>query len=235
MLPDNMKEVAEYFNENWQHYKNYVANNKLCHNELFAALNQFLHQKMAGKTFTFVDVGCGDGSMIEPVLLNHSIKSYIGIDIAEEVIRMAPDILAKLHCEKHFIPQNMLTSIKYLPSPVEIIFSSYSVHHLSYQEKVSFIHDCKNKLLPGGFFLMIDGIREENQTRTQWLQAYEEYYSETIPNITSEQLESAMKHPTRSDYPEAISTFEGIAQIQEWSDFNVLIKLGLLSFMVFSK
>ncbi|MGC1182065.1 class I SAM-dependent methyltransferase [Legionella sp.] len=233
MLSDNMKEVAKYFNNNWQHYKSYVAQNKLCHNEMFALLNQFLHQHVKGRPISFVDVGCGDGSIIKPVLQDNLIKNYIGIDIAEEVIKMAPPNLAQLDCEKQFILESMITAIKHLPSSVDIIFSSYTVHHLSYQEKFNFIQDCKNKLASGGFFLMIDGILDENQTRNQWLHAYEEYYREIFPNITAEELKHVMEHSYSSDYPENIHTFERISQIQGWKNFHIVVKIGLLAFLVF--
>lgn len=235
MLPDNMKEVAEYFNKNWQQYKKYVDQNRLCHQEMFAALNQFLHEHMPKRAISFVDVGCGDGSSIAPVLMEHSLKKYIGIDIAEQVMQMAPIHLAQLNCEKQFIAENMTTAIQHIPAPFDIIFSSYTVHHLSYQEKFDFIHDCKNKLAPGGFFLMIDGILDENQTREQWLYAYETFYREICPTITDAQLELFMRHPSRSDYPENIHTFQQIAQMQKWSNFQLVLRIGLLAFMAFSK
>ena len=103
MIPCNIKEVAEYFNTIWPEYKDYVAQNGLCHRELLAALDQFLHEQLAGRSFSFVDVGCGDGSVIINTLLNHSIKKYIGIDVAYDILQMAPLNLAPLNCEKEFI------------------------------------------------------------------------------------------------------------------------------------
>lgn len=235
MLPDNTKEIAKYFNKHWQNYKNSVARNSLCHKEMFSALDQFLGEKMKGESFSFVDVGCGDSDTIAPYLQGHSLNKYIGIDIAETVLQKASNNLSKLNCFKQFITENMTTAIKNLSSPVNIIFSSYAVHHLQYVEKFNFINDCKNKLTAKGYFLMVDGILDVNQTREEWLQSYESYYRKLYPTIKEDELEQLMRHPRSSDYPESILSFEQLAQKQGWKNCEVLLKIGLLAFLVFSK
>ena len=234
MLPVNFHEVAEYFNDNWQDYKSYVAQNRLAHREMLSLLNQFLHDNMRDSPFSFVDVGCGDSSSIGSVLLDNPINKYIGIDIAGEVLKLAPDNLANVNCEKEFIFDDMTKAIKGLQSPVDVIFSSYTVHHLSYQDKFNFIQECRGKLRAGGFFIMVDGVLEENQTRNEWLLAFEDHYKLIYPDITPEEMTQFMKHPRASDYPENIKTFEKIAYQTGWNNFRVLNKIGLLVFMVFS-
>lgn len=234
-MPEDIKTVAAYFNETWHDYKTYVADNRLCHQELFATLNNFLQEHMENRPFSFVDVGCGDGSSIAPILQQYHLKKYIGIDIANDVLKTAPTHLAQLDCEKEFIFDDMTHAIKHIRPPIDVIFSSYTVHHLSYQDKVDFIYNCKNKLVPGGFFIMVDGILEENQTRDEWLIGYEEYYKTIYPGITQEELDHCLKHPRTSDFPEHISTFEKIAQTTKWANFQVLAQIGLLTFMVYRK
>lgn len=235
MLPDNMKEVAQYFNEHWQNYKDAVARNSLCHKEMLSALEQFLCEKMQGKNFSFVDVGCGDSDTIAPYLQHHALNKYIGIDIAEIVLQKAANNLSQLNCFKQFIAENMITAIQKVQPPIDLIFSSYTVHHLNYMEKFNFIKDCKSKLAPEGYFLMVDGILDENQTREEWLLAYERYYKELYPTISDEELERLMRHPRSSDYPESILTFKRLAQTQGWAHCEILLKIGLLAFLIFTK
>jgi 2-polyprenyl-3-methyl-5-hydroxy-6-metoxy-1,4-benzoquinol methylase len=236
MLAQNIKEAADFFNANWQNYINFVKENKMGHQEMLSVLNQFLHEHMKKRPFSFVDVGCGDSSTICPILLDNPIKKYIGIDIAEDVLKTAPIHLARLNCEKKFIFDNMTNAIASLQKPVDIIFSSHSVNHLpSYQQKYNFIYQCKDKLKPDGFFIMIDGILEENQNREQLLERVENTYKQLYPNISLEDLERLMNHHRSRVFPEYIHTFASISQLQGWKRFRVLFKFGPIVFIVLNK
>ena len=60
-------EVGAYFNTNWQRYKDSVNKNMLYHLEMYTTLNHFLTEYTQNSAISFVDVGCGDCSNIEPV------------------------------------------------------------------------------------------------------------------------------------------------------------------------
>ena len=89
-----------------------------------------------------VDVGCGDSSTIIPALIDKPLDLYIGIDAAPDVLKLAAANVGKLGCEKEFICDNMINAIPNLRESVDIIFTSYAVHHLSHTEKVSFCIAC---------------------------------------------------------------------------------------------
>lgn len=232
---ENRNTASAYFNENWQRYQSTVKNNTLYHREMLAALQQFLSENIGVRPFTFVDVGCGDSSTVAPILVDQSITKYIGIDAAEDVLKMASNSLAHLECEKEFIADNMTTAIPHLSASVDIIFTSYAVHHLSLQDKFNFIESCKQKLNQNGFLLMVDGVLKENQTRDEWLNALQERMKTTIPDITSDEVTFRMQHPRADDFPESIETFSKIAHQQAWKAFQILVDKGIFVFMVFSK
>lgn len=140
-----MTTVSEYFNENWQRYQSAIKNNMLFHREMLQALQKFLSTHIGNRPFSFVDVGCGDSSTVVSVLAATSIEKYIGIDAAQDVLKMAENTLAPLNCEKEFIADNMTVALPCLPGPVDVIFTSYAVHHLSLHEKrISLLHANKN-------------------------------------------------------------------------------------------
>lgn len=230
MIAD-INNASAYFNENWKRYQNTVKNNTLYHCEMLFALQQFLSANIGSRPFSFVDVGCGDSSTVAPILAHTAIKKYIGIDAAKDVLKMASNTLTSLHCEKEFIAEDMLTAIPRLSESVDIIFTSYAVHHLS--NKSNFIAHCKQKLNPQGFLLMIDGVLKPNQTRDEWLDALENRIAETHPDITADELENRMQHPHADDFPDTIKTFSEIAQKQSWKDFQVLVEKEIFAFMVF--
>ena len=235
MQSNNMNEASVYFNANWDKYKNTVQKNTLYHREMFMALNQFLVENMGDSVFTLVDVGCGDSSNIEPILLGKAIKKYIGIDAAADVLKMAASNLAHLDCEKEFFAEDMTTAIKRVSEPVDIIFTSYAVHHLSKQDKLDFIANCKDKLKPNGFLLMVDGVLEHKQTRNEWLDALESRFKLTNPDFTQDDLTDRMQHPRADDHPEEIEVFKNTAKVQGWKNFDVIVNKGICAFMLFNK
>jgi 2-polyprenyl-3-methyl-5-hydroxy-6-metoxy-1,4-benzoquinol methylase len=233
MIPKNVQSVAAFFNEHWQSYKAFVQENRLNHQELFAALNQFLHQQI-NHPFSFVDVGCGDASLIKSVLLDHPINKYIGIDVAEEVLKTAPLHLASLNCDKKLIYDHMTSALDYLYTPVEIIFCCQSLHHLpSYEEKLEFIRKCKNKLTSDGFLIIIEGVLAANQTRDQVLLEVEEAYKTLYPKLTQNKLKELMNHHRHNVFPEHEETYSKIAHQLGWANVRILLRMGLIVFMVF--
>lgn len=230
-----MTAASEYFNKNWQRYQSAIKNNTLYHREMLQALQQFLVTHMGDRLFSFADVGCGDSSTVVPVLTGTSIKKYIGIDAAPDVLKMAENTLASLDCEKEFIADHMIAALPRVSAPVDVIYTSYAVHHLSLHEKNNFIALCKQKLTPHGFLLMVDGVLKQHQTRDEWLGALKSRMQESDPEIADDEIIARMEHPRTDDYPEKIDTFAQIAHQQTWNNFQVLVDKGIFAFMAFTK
>lgn len=230
---NNSKRVGNYFDANWSRYLQNVRNNALYHTEMFATLDTFLKQQ--AKDITLADLGSGDSSAIVEVLKNNTIKCYIGVDTAPGILEQAKNILADVTCKKQFMCEDMANAVNKLPVPIEIIFTSYALHHLSYADKVKFIQDCQNKLTPGGYFIMVDGVLAPNQTRDEWLDGLQNRLHDASPNLTTEELDHLMEHPRQDDFPESIATFREIAKQQNWKQFDVWVDKEMYAFMVFGK
>lgn len=228
-------EASLYFNANWQKYKNSITKNLLCHQEMMAALSEFLETNYRVHQFTLVDVGCGDSSLISPVLKNSNIKKYIGIDAAPDVLELSKESLGSITCEKVLVCDDMMNAIKQISTPVDLIYTSYAIHHLSEKEKTQFIEVCKTKLNAGGHLLMIDGVLEGIQTREGWLEKLAARIQHIHPEMTDDELNSRMAHPRANDFPESIDSFRVRAKNQGWKGFQVLVDRGIFAFMVFSK
>lgn len=235
MQSNNVNTASAYFNENWQRYQSSIMSNTLYHREMLIGLKHFLSTHFNSRSFSFVDVGCGDSSTVAPVLADFNLTKYTGIDAAEDVLNRAPYSLEHLTCAKEFIAGNMISAIPNLASPVDVIFTSYAVHHLTAEEKFNFVEHCKEKLNPNGFLLMVDGVRQHSQTRDEWLDALQERMQHTVAGITTEEVIFRMRHPRADDFPELMETFVDMAQQQKWSSFEVIVDKGIFAFMVFAK
>ena len=233
LLAQTSQEVGAFFNENWEFYNRTVKSNILCHEKMFATLDVFLRDRFSGP-FSFVDCGCGDGSAVVKTLVGTPVSQYVGIDAAPDVLDSAAKVMEDLHCPKRFVCSDMAKAIDELEEPVDVIFSSYALHHLSYDQKVDFIKSCWNSLKEGGYFIMVDGVREEGETREQWLTRAEKRFINASLNATQEEIRSFMQHPIDADFPETLATFERLAKLQGWQKFSVLVnENNFLAFVVF--
>jgi len=230
---NDTNDASLYFNANWKKYQSALANNTLYHLEMGEALNQFIKKNMAD-SFAMVDVGCGDCSAIVPILADKNIKSYIGIDAAPDVLKMAAENMDCIQCEKEFICDNMINAIVNIPPSMDMIYTSYAVHHLSFQEKFDFIQNAQHKLKDGGYLIMIDGVLDNDQTRDEWLGALENRIKLTQA-LSQDELALRMQHPRADDHPESLKTFEELAHTQKWKTFDVLVNKDIFAFMVFGR
>lgn len=227
--------ASAYFNENWQRYQSALSHNTLFHREMMETFQAFLKEKIGNRPFSMLDIGCGDCSAVAPVLAETKIDQYIGIDAAEDVLKIAAKNVASLPCEREFIADNMLSALPNLSNSVDLIFSSYAIHHLFTDEKFQLIEACKHKLKTNGYFIMIDGVLKPNQSRELWLHDLEQRMVHTNPDLSAEEITARMTHPIADDYPDTIATFENIAKQQAWSDFQVLVDKDIFAFMLFAK
>ncbi|MCW5589822.1 MAG: class I SAM-dependent methyltransferase [Legionellales bacterium] len=229
-------DVGRFFDAEWNTYREIVANNALWHDDMFAMLKTCLQQAYADKPFTLVDLGCGDGSAIVESLVNSPIQRYIGVDAAAETLQKADDILAKLTCDKQFLCGDMLEILTQLTTPVEIIFSSYALHHLSYQQKEEFLKQCQQKLIPGGYLCLVDGILARDETREHWIERLQQRILTAVPDLPISILNTTMEHPKTSDFPETLATYQQFAEQQAWFKFEVLVnKQDFCAFMLWQK
>jgi predicted SAM-dependent methyltransferase len=151
------------------------------------------------------------------------------------VIAGAENTLQRLDCKKTLICKDMIDSLSEIPSPVDVIFCSYSLHHLTLDQKSNFIGSCFGLLASPGYFILVDGVKSDDETREQWLKRLDRRFVD-IARFNETERAEIMKHPTHYDYPETIQTFRTIAQNSAWRNFEVLFeKDDFLAFMVFTK
>jgi len=224
MNNDHSKIVGQFFGDKWALYQKAIRGNVLCHEQMFGTLDRLLIQTFENRPFSFADFGCGDSSAILDVLRTKNLNHYIGVDAAEELIEKAEKTLEPLTCPKTLVCDDMARAITNLDFKSDVIFCSYSLHHLLPEQKSAFIEKAFERLNPSGYFILIDGFRSNGETRDQWLHRLEQRFLTLVPGFTAEDTEEIMKHPRASDHPETISAFRAIAAKSPWQSFEVLFE-----------
>lgn len=236
MNSNDSERVGAFFGDKWHLYQRAIRSNVLCHEEMFATLDRVLADRVGNSNFRFADFGCGDSSAVVDVLRNKPVARYIGVDAAPDLISTAEKTLEVLDCEKTLICRDMATAICELDTLVDVILCSYSLHHLFLDQKITFIENCYRHLDTPGYFILIDGIAAEKETREEWLDRLDRRILERVSDFTAEDRAQIMQHPRESDFPETIETFRRIAGKPPWRSFEVLLeKDHFLAFMLFEK
>jgi SAM-dependent methyltransferase len=96
----------------------------------------------------------------------------------------------------------------------DVIFSGFAVHHLDAAAKQELFHACAAKLAPGGRFILVDVVREEGQTREQYLEGYLNFMRtqwtavrpiiSKKPALTSPRTTSPRRSPISSAWPQRL-------------------------------
>jgi methyltransferase family protein len=236
MNTNHSRIIGQFFDDKWALYQKAIRGNVLCHSEMFGTVDQFLQNTFADRPFSFADFGCGDSSAVLEVLRKRNLSRYIGVDAASDLIQKASDTLSELRCEKTLVCDDMGKAISTLNFTSDVIFCSYSLHHLLPEQKSEFIQNCYSRLNKPGYFLMIDGVKTDGETRDEWLKRLEHRFLTLVPGFTAEDTAEIMKHPRQSDHPDAISTFREIASRSRWQSFDILFERDdFLAFCVFVK
>lgn len=142
------------------------------------------HWIKTGQPRRILDLGCGDGLMVQELLkLDDHIDATL-IDGSQEMLNAAGVRLA--HSEKvHWIHASFQDLLK--NDPLEgafcFILSSLAIHHLEMKEKEALFGYAYRHLDPCGFFLNIDVVLPPTNDLEVWyLALWEEWIEKHVPD-----------------------------------------------------
>lgn len=218
----------EFFNEQWQLYQKVLNENYMGHTEIYGTLHDFLVNYYNNKAFNILDLGCGDASFSSQVLLDTKIYSYCGIDLSEPALRIARGNMEKVPGEKTFIQENLFDLVlqlgQNLKDNFDVILASFSLHHLSLEQKECLISQLPNLLKANGVFLLIDIVRLPGENREAYIRRYLENVRQYWSLLTPQEFFKVEEHISSSDFPETQETLYSLAQKYKFSQVDCLYR-----------
>ena len=191
---------AILFSDNWNVYQKIIANNYMLHKEFSSATMEALAQA-AIPIKSVLDLGCGDAQLIAKDLATINIEAYTGYDLSEAALAQAEHFLQNLPAKKTLCLGRMENLLASSNEYWDLIYSSYAIHHLSDQGKQEIMQEVYHHLNPSGLFIMIDVMRQHDQTR----EAYMDYYIGGIrknwPGLEIKEQDMIANHIHEYDYP----------------------------------
>jgi tRNA (cmo5U34)-methyltransferase len=119
--------------------------------------------------YRMLDMGCGDGLMVEELLKVDDTIDATLVDGSPEMLNAAGSRLARFE-KKHLVNasfQDLLTKDP-LRNTYAFVLSSLAIHHLTMSEKEALFDYVHRHLDPGGFFLNIDVVLSPTDDLEKW-------------------------------------------------------------------
>ena len=203
------------------------------HKQIHQIIRKLLLERFNQKHFSLLDLGCGDSSLIAQTIKDTPISRYHGIDISGIALEVAKQSFASFSFEIVFSHDDFFEIIDQLKTKYDVIMSGYSLHHLPLWQKDILVGNCRKKLKKGGFFLVYDQIRKDDESRDEYLLRYWNNCKNNRREMTAEELKNIQKHVFEEDFPESIETFFHLARKYGFKKANILYRdplfpLGLI-------
>ena len=106
----------------------------------------------------FVDLGCGDGRLIDLVLsARPDVTSAVGVDNSPPMLDMARVRFAddgRVSIVEHDLAESFPVS-----GPLDLVVSGFAIHHLEHERKQSLFAEIASVLRPGGVFANLEVVQ----------------------------------------------------------------------------
>jgi SAM-dependent methyltransferase len=181
------------------------------HDELFAEVGRTVGELFDVAPFSIMDLGCGSSRHISEALRGRNVSRYLGYDLSDVALTHARENLADLNCLIELHHADLLAGLDDEPRQVDVIFSSFALHHLASADKELFFRHALPRLTENGRLLLIDVALAEGESRAAWLDRYCGWMRREWTRFPVQALELAFAHIRQNDFPESSATFHRMA------------------------
>ncbi|MCP9903519.1 class I SAM-dependent methyltransferase [Cyanobium sp. BA5m-10] len=215
----------DFFENQWSTYKTIVQHDFMHHRALVGAVEQVLKHYFdgapAGHRPHFVDLGCGDADPLAAVLRDLPLGSLLGLDQASSVLPLAAKALGEVPYPCDWIQAELLewaTAATPQTNPVDILYSSFAIHHLDGESQEAFLAGVRKKINPKGIFLWADIFREPSESVDDFRLRYTQRMTDHWGGVLQpQQLAHACFHVSHYDLPSDRAAIGTTARNQGWS------------------
>ena len=123
------------FQDQWATYRKLVESDCLSQREVSRILRETLNDVFAAP-FAFLDIACGDASMMKAALRGTKVRHYHGIDLSQAALELAAANLADLPFAVDLDHRDFVEAMMRRPEHADAAWCSLSIHHLSTDDKL---------------------------------------------------------------------------------------------------
>ncbi len=209
--PARTEPIKSFF-DLWSIYELVLDHDYMFHRELYGEVARTLTARFGEHPFSVLDLGCGSGRHLAPVLRARQVVRYQGHDLSPVAIGHARRNFAGLAGPARFEEGDLRVALmKEDGERFDLIFSGFTLHHFTAREREEILRLARRRLAPGGLVLVLDSMRDEGQTREVWLDAYCGWIEAEWRAIPKEGLVEILGHIRACDQPGTLAEHEAAA------------------------
>jgi hypothetical protein len=189
------------FQEQWGTYRKLVESGVLAHREVGGILQATLNDGFKAP-FSFLDIACGDASLMKAALPGTQVGHYHGIDLSQAALELAAANLAGLPFEVDLDHRDFVEAMMRRPEHADTAWCSLSIHHLSTHDKLGLMKAIRGATGARGIFLLYEPTRRADEDRTAWLDRFARTNKPLWSVLTPAEWDQIWHHVTTCDFPE---------------------------------
>jgi SAM-dependent methyltransferase len=191
------------FADSWSIYVRILEHNYMFHREIYRNLRKYLRTHFGERPFRVLDLGCGNAQYFAAALTGLPVKDYTGYDLSAVALEEAARNLAALAVPTALQQGDLLDALQREGDAFDLIFTSFAVHHLRAEQKAEFFRRAVSRCREDGVLVLIDVMRDEEQDRETYLDAYASLMASSWTALPREALALVESHIRDNDQPES--------------------------------
>jgi len=203
--------IKNSFFDEWSVYDQVLDHNYMHHDDIYRDVQRFLADRYDDRPFTLLDLGCGSARHLAQALKGCSIIRYVGYDLSDVALAHASGNLSLIGCPFELHQGNLLNGLRTINETVDVVFTSFALHHLATAEKEMFFQSAYERLRKDGILLLIDTMREESEERSVYLDRYCAWLRSNCETLSPAALDLLCAHIRSCDFPETALTLGAMA------------------------
>jgi cyclopropane fatty-acyl-phospholipid synthase-like methyltransferase len=194
------------FQQQWATYGKLVASGCLAQREVARILHDALDEVFK-QPFSFLDIACGDASMMKHALAGTKVRHYHGIDLSQPALELATGNLSGMPFEVDLDHRDFVAAMMSRPEHADAAWCSLSIHHLSSADKLSLMKAIRGATGARGIFLLYEPTCRDGEDRAGFLARFERINKPLWNVLTPAEWDQIWHHVVTCDFPETAAAW----------------------------
>ncbi|MEN8207504.1 MAG: class I SAM-dependent methyltransferase [Pseudomonadota bacterium] len=190
------------FQQQWATYGKLVAGNWLSHREVTGMLHATLSEHFTSP-FCFLDIACGDASIMPEALRGVQVRHYHGIDLSQPALELAAANLDEVPCEVDLDHRDFFEALMRRTEHADAAWCSLSIHHLATDNKLDMLKAIRDALGADGIFLLYEPTYRDDEDREGYLERFRQTNRRLWSDLSDPEWEQIREHVFTCDFPES--------------------------------
>jgi SAM-dependent methyltransferase len=215
------EQAMQTFRHQWQAYSKLVDKDYLSHQAVHAVLHRELMTDV-NRPFRFLDLACGDARLTVAALQGTPVIHYHGIDLSVPALAMARQTVETLACPVELEQEDFVSAMRGRREPADVVWIGLALHHLQRPDKRVLMREVRAAVGDGGRFLMYEPVRNEGESRSAYLDRFEQINHSAWASLTPEEWAAILAHVRAADFPEPPSVWAQLGRDAGFPDVCAL-------------